>query len=156
MAADISARWDAALLENSTDFVAAARSVRHLAERYGRATDKEEQRRRLDDAQERLRILSEQLRLVGSRRVQIGARRILHHAYSVAVWGVEGRDPRHDDYPDHMPVARLNDALQEFYRSVRTQLRAPDPEDVIHDDELDNIVQNMKPLTWDQRASTVN
>lgn len=156
MAADISARWDAALLEKSTDFVAAARSARHLAERYGRATDKQEERRRLDEAQERLRILSEQLRLVGNRRVQIGARRVQHHAYSVAVWGVEGRDPRHDNYPDREPVARLNDALQEFYRSVRTQLRARDAEDVIHDDELDNIVQSMKPLTGDQRASKVN
>jgi hypothetical protein len=54
------------------------------------------------------------------------------------------------------PVASLNDALQELHRSVRTQLRAPDPEDVIHDEELDNIVQNMKSLTWDQRATAVN
>lgn len=44
MAADIRARWDAALLDRGTDFVTAARSLRHLAERYGRAVDKDEQR----------------------------------------------------------------------------------------------------------------
>jgi hypothetical protein len=33
MAADIQARWDAALLERSTDFVTAVRSLHHHAER---------------------------------------------------------------------------------------------------------------------------
>ena len=153
MAADIQARWDAALLDRSTDFAAAARSLRHLAERYNRSLDKDEQRRRLDEAQERLRVLSEELRLVGSRRVQVAARRVQHHAYAVRVEGEEGRDPRHDAYPDHTPVARLNDALQEFYRSVRTQLRAPDPEGVIHDNDLDNIASGLKPLTAPERST---
>jgi hypothetical protein len=39
-------------------------------------------------------------------------------------------------------VARLNDALPDFYRSAHTQLRAPDPEGVIDDDDLDNMAQN--------------
>jgi hypothetical protein len=154
MAADIRARWDAALLDRSTAFVTAARSLRHLAERYGRAVDQDEQRRRLDVAQEQLRILSEQLRLVGSPRVQVAARRVQHHAYAVRVEGEESRDPRAKDYPQHKPVARLNDALQEFHRSVRSQLRAPDAEDVIHADELDNIALGLKPLDWSRRSST--
>ena len=93
MAADICARWHAALLEKGTNFVAAARGVRHLAERYGRGTETEEQRRRLDEAQGRLRILAKQLRLVGNRRVQIGARRVQHHAYSVCCLGSSGTGP---------------------------------------------------------------
>lgn len=141
------------LLDGGTEFVVAARSLRHLAERYGRAVDKDEQRHRLDEAQERLRVLSEKLRLVGSRRVQVAARRVQHHAYAVRVEGEEGRDPRHESYPDQKPVARLNDALRAFRCSVRTQPRAPDPEGVIHDDELDNIAQGLKPLTWAERSS---
>src|SRR5579871_5453405 len=39
---------DAALLERSTDFVTAARSLRHHAERFGRSADKDERRTRLD------------------------------------------------------------------------------------------------------------
>jgi len=141
------------LLDRSTEFSAAARSLRHLAERYGRAADKDDQRRRLDEVQERLRVLSEQLRLVGSQRVQVAARRVVHHAYAVRVEGEEGRDPRAKDYPDRRPVARLNDALQEFYRSVRTQLGASNPEGVIHDDELDNVALGLTPLSMSERSS---
>jgi hypothetical protein len=151
MTADIQARWDAALLERGTDFVTAARSLRHHAERFERSTDQAGRRSKIDEAQERLRVLSEQLRLVGSSRVQIAARRVVHHAYAVRVAGEEGRDPRAEDYPDQKPISRLNDALQEFHRAVRAQLRAPDAEDVLHDDELESI--GLKPLTMSQRST---
>jgi hypothetical protein len=156
MAADIRARWDEALLEKSSEFAAATRSLRHLAERYGRITDEERrvgQHARLDEAHERLRILSEQLRLVGNQRVQIAARVVQYHAYAVRVQGEENRDPREEDRPEKPPVARLNDALQEFYRSVRQQLRAADPEGVIHSDNLEEIAKGLKPLTWRQRST---
>ena len=153
MAADIQARWDAALLERSTDFVTAARSLRHHAERFARSADKDGRRIRLDDAQEQLRTLSEQLRLVGSSRVQVAARRVVHHAYAVRVEGEEGRDPRSEEYPGQQPIARLNDALQEFHRAVRAQLRAPDPEDVPHDDDLEILASGLKPLPMSKRSS---
>jgi hypothetical protein len=150
MAADIQARWDAALLERGTDFVTAARSLRHHAERFGRSADKDARRARLDEEQEQLRELSEQLRLVGSRRVQVAARRVVHHAYAVRVEGEEGRDPRGEEYPEQKPVGRLNDALQEFHCAVREQLRAPDPEDVVHDDDL---ASGLEPLPMSKRSS---
>lgn len=151
MAADIQAQWDAALLERSTDFVTAARSLRHHSERFGRSSDQAARRGKIDEAQEQMRTLSEQLRLVGDSRVQVAARRVVHHAYTVRVHGEEGRDPRRDEYPDREPVGRLNDALQEFHRAVRAQLRAPDAEDVLHDDELESI--GLKPLTISERST---
>jgi hypothetical protein len=153
MAADIQARWDAALLERSTDFVTAARSLRHHAERFSRSADKDARRSRLDEALEQLRMLSEQLRLVGDRRVQIAARRVVHHAYAVRLEGEEGLDPRGDEYPGQKPIGRLNDALQEFHRAVRAQLRAPDPEDVAHDDDLEILASGLKPLRMSKRSS---
>jgi hypothetical protein len=44
MAADIQARWDESLLDKSSQFAAATRSLRHLAERYGRIADEEGRR----------------------------------------------------------------------------------------------------------------
>lgn len=152
MAADIQARWDSALLERSTDFVTAVRSLRHHAERFARSTDKDRRRAQLDEAQEQLRVLAAQLHLVGSRRVQIAARRVAHHAYAVRVEGEEGRDPRADDYPGQKPVSRLNDALQEFHRAVRVQLRAPDPEDVLHNDDLEVLASGLQPLPMSKRS----
>lgn len=151
MAADIQARWDAALLERGTDFVTATRSLRHHAERFQRSADQTARRTKIDEAQEQLRVLSEQLRLVGDSRVQVAARRVVHHAYAVRVQGEEGRDPRAEDYPDQDPISRLNDALQEFHRAIRAQLRAPDAEDVLHDDELASI--GLKALTVSQRST---
>jgi hypothetical protein len=90
MAADIQARWDAALLEHSTDFVTAVRSLRHHAERFVRSTDKDRRRAQLDEAHEQLRTLAVQLHLVGSKRVQVATRRVAHHAYAVRVEGEEG------------------------------------------------------------------
>ena len=55
MAADVRARWDTALLEKSSTFVVAVRSVRHLAERYDRTADKVAQRAAIDKAHEQLR-----------------------------------------------------------------------------------------------------
>jgi hypothetical protein len=49
------------------------------------------------------------------------------------------------------PISRLNDALQEFHRAVRAQLRAPDAEDVLHDDEFESI--RLKALTMSQRST---
>ena len=151
MAADIQARWDGALLERGTDFVTAVRSLRHHAERFGRSADQAARRTQIDEAQEQLRILCEQLRLVGDSRVQVAARVVVHHAYAVRVQGEEGRDPRAEDYPDQQPIGRLNDALQEFHRAIRVQLRAPDAEGVLHDDELESI--GLKALTWPQRST---
>ena len=153
MAADIQARWDAALLERSTDFVTAAGSLRHHAERFGRSADKDGRRAQLDEAQEQLRVLSAQLRLVGSGRVQVAARCVVHHAYAVRVEGEEGRDPRGEEYPGQTPIGRLNDALQEFDRAVRVQLRAPDPEDVLHADDLEILASGLKPLPMSKRSS---
>jgi hypothetical protein len=153
MAADVQSRWDAALLERSSDFVTAARSLRHHAERFGRSDDQSARRVALSEALELLRTLSEQLRLVGSSRVQLAARRVVHHAYAVRVKGEEGRDPRGEEYPDQEPVSRLNDALQEFHRAVRAQLRAPDAESVLHDDDLEVLAQDLKPLPMSKRAS---
>lgn len=153
MAADIQARWDAALLERSTAFVTAARSLRHHAERFGRSADKDRRHAQLDEAQEQLRVLSAQLRLVGSRRVQVATRRVVHHAYAVRVEGEEGQDPRSEEYPDQKPIGRLSDALQEFDRAVRVQLRAPDPEDVVHDDDLTILADGLKPLPMSKRSA---
>jgi len=138
MSADIQARWDAALLERSSDLAEAARSLRHHAESFQRSKDQDASLKQLDGAQERLRVSAEQLRLVGSRRVQRAAREVLMHAYSVRVLEVDGHDPRKGEFAK-APVPRLNDALQEFYRAVRVQLRAPDAEDVIHDDDLHSL-----------------
>ncbi|MEV0460359.1 hypothetical protein [Catellatospora methionotrophica] len=155
MAGDTRARWDAVLFDKSAVLAEAARSVRHHAERYRHSTDKAARQQRIDDAQERLRIAMEQLRLVGNRRVQDAARRVMHHAYAVAMQGVDNRDPRAEHYADVPPIARLNDALQEFYRSVRQQLRAEHPEDVLHDDDFDRIAAGLQPLAPDQRSSVV-
>jgi hypothetical protein len=153
MAADILARWDAALLEMSTEFTDAARRLRHHSEGFQRSLDKEDRTEELDDAHEKLRALAEQLRLVGDRRVQIAARLVVYHAYAVRVQGEEGRDPRESRFPDKAPVDRLNDALQEFYRAARHQLRAPDPEDVIHSDELHRIAEGVERLDTNSGSS---
>ncbi|MEU8007280.1 hypothetical protein AB0B66_39480 [Catellatospora sp. NPDC049111] len=149
------ARWEAVLFEKSAQLAEAARSLRHHAERYAAGADQDARRDRVNDAQERLRIAMEQLRLVGNRRVQIAARVVVHHAYAVAMLGVDDRDPRSDQYPDTPPAARLNDALQEFYRAVRQQLRAADPEDVLHEDDFDGIAAGLRPLTPEQRSTKV-
>lgn len=153
MDADIQARWDAALLERSSSMAEAARSLRHHAELFARTEDKSASLKQLGAAQEKLRVLVEQLRLVGSPRVQIAAREVLLHAYSVRVLHVDGHDPRAQDFVKK-PIPRLNDALQEFYRAVRVQLRAPDAEQVIHDDELRQAMA-LEPLTPQQRSSKV-
>ena len=137
MAAEVRARWDSALLERSDAFAAATRSLRHLAERVPRHDDHDGQWTALDEAHQRMRVACEQLRLLGNRRVQVAARSVIHHAYAVRVQGEEGRDPRAEEYPSTSPVTRLNDALQEFYRAVREQLGAEDPEAVLHDDDLE-------------------
>lgn len=151
MAADVRARWDGALLEKSSALIVAARSVRHLAERFGRVADPDAQRSKIDEAHERLRVLDAEIRLLGNRRVQKAARDVRHHAYSVRVFGEEGRDPRADDYPGTAPIERLSDALQEFQRAVRVQLQAPDPEDVLHDD-IDQLRPGLKPLSGEKRS----
>lgn len=151
MVADIQARWDAALLERSTEFVSAARSLRHHAEEFGGSKAQSWHRERLDEAQEQLRVLSEQLRLVGNTRVQVAARRVVHHAYAVRVEGEEGHDPRAADYPGQEPVSRLNDALREFDRAVRVQLHARDAEGVLHDDDLEILAEGLRPLPVTKR-----
>jgi hypothetical protein len=78
---------------------------------------------------------------------------VAHHTYAVRVEGEEGRDPRGEDYPDQKPISRLNDALQEFHRAVRAQLRAPDPEDVLHSDDLEILASGLKPLPMSKRSS---
>ncbi|BCY10116.1 hypothetical protein [Actinoplanes sp. L3-i22] len=135
MNADVQARWDAALLDRSSEMVEAARSLRHHAERFRGSGDQEATGRAIDAAHSKLRVCTEQLRLVGTRRVQLAAREVVLHAWSVRASGVDGTDPRAADF-GRPPIERFNDALQEFYRSVRAQLRAPDAEDVIHDDEI--------------------
>ena len=107
----------------------------------------------LDEAQEQLRTLAVQLHLVGSSRAQVAARRVAHHAYAIRVEGEEGRDPRGEDYPGQKPISRLNDALQEFHRAVRAQLRAPDSEDVLHSDDLEILASGLKPLPMSKRSS---
>lgn len=153
--ADTRARWDSALLEKCNEMSAATRSLRHVAERYQRSTDKNAQRAKLDDHLQQIRVLTEQLRLLGNGSVQIAARRVHHHAYSVRVMGEEGRDPRAESYPGTSPIRRLNDALQEFYCAVRLQLGLAQPDDVIHDDDLDLIsgTSNVQPLDWSNRSS---
>jgi hypothetical protein len=153
MSADIQARWDAALLERSSDLTEAARSLRHHAESFKRSKDQEALLKQLGSAQEKLRVSAEQLRLVGSRRVQKAAREVLMHAYSVRKLYVEDDDPRKKEFAKE-PIPRLNDALQEFYRAVRVQLRAPGAEDVIHDDDLRKEM-TLERLTMQQRSTQV-
>jgi hypothetical protein len=153
MSADVQARWDAALLERSSDMAEAARSLRHHAEHFKRSKNQDALLEQLGEAQEKLRVSAEQLRLVGSRRVQEAAREVLMHAYSVRMLEVDGRDPRKDDFVKK-PIDRLNDALQEFYRAVRVQLRAPDAEDVIHHDDLRREM-TLGSLTMQQRSTQV-
>ncbi|MFD6568710.1 hypothetical protein [Micromonospora profundi] len=154
LAADIRARWDAALLEHSESLAASTRALRHHAERFSRSEDQEERRKALDEAHQRMRLACEQLRLLGSPRVQIAARTVIHHAYAVRVQGEESRDPRAGNRPSKPPIGRLNDALQEFYRAAREQLRADDPEAVIHDDDLDVIERGLQPLTAVDRSQS--
>lgn len=52
-----------------------------------------------------------------------------------------------------IPISRLNDALQAFHRAVRAQLRAPDPEDVLHSDDLEILASGLKPLPMSKRSS---
>ena len=151
MAADVRARWDEALLERSSALVAAVGSVRHLARRYDRVADKDAQRSKIDQAHEQARVLAEEIRLLGNLRVQHAARQVLHHLYSVRVLGEEGRDPRAGDYPGTAPLARLSDSLQEFYRAVRSQLRAEDPETVL-DYDINQVNPGMKPLGRKSRS----
>ncbi|MFD0591270.1 hypothetical protein ACFQZ4_00660 [Catellatospora coxensis] len=152
MDADTQARWEAALFEKSSQLAEAARSLRHHAEQYADSGDKQLCRDRMDSAQEKLRVAVEQLRLVGDRRVQVAARTVKLHAWAVFQQGVDGRDPRAASFPDTEPIGRLNDALQEFYRAVRRQLRAPDAEDVLHDDDLDRRAE--RPQAPAQRAES--
>jgi hypothetical protein len=152
MNADIRARWEAALMDRSSDFASATRAVRHLAERFDRSGDEDRQRAALDIHHVKVRTLTEELRLVGSPQVQATARKVQHHLYSVRVQGEELRDPRAADYPDTTPIGRLNDALQEFYRAVREQLNADDAENVLHDDDLDAISKGLQPLPMPKRS----
>ncbi|KAB1903510.1 hypothetical protein J5U46_11685 [Micromonospora tulbaghiae] len=154
MAADIRARWDAALLEHGESFAASTRTLRHHAERFSRSENQEERRRALDEAHHTMRLTCEQLRLLGSPRVQRAARAVIHHAYAVRVQGEENRDPRAEQYPSVPPISRLNDALQEFYRALREQLRADEPEAVIHDDDLDVIEPGLPPLPRKERSQS--
>lgn len=142
MAAEIQARWDAALLEQSRELAEAARSLRHHTLNVARGIELDGSRQRLDTAHERLRVTVEQLRLVGSLRVQGAARLVLFHVYAMRVQLEEGHDPRAADFPGTTPIGRLNDALQEFYRAVRQQLRVPDSEGVLHNDSLGGLVAN--------------
>ncbi|MEU8166128.1 hypothetical protein AB0B97_06375 [Micromonospora sp. NPDC049004] len=137
MAAEVRARWDSALFERSGAFVASARTLRHLAEHPSRSEDENSHRKALDEAHQGMRVACEQLRLLGNKRVQTAARVVTRHAYAVRVQAEDGRDPRAAEYPSKSPTARLNDALQEFYRAVRAQLGAEDPEAVLHDDDLE-------------------
>jgi hypothetical protein len=154
MEANLQAHWDAALLQHSETFVSSVRTLRHLAQRYARSIDKTAQRAALDAAHLQMRVSAGQLHLLGTPRVQVAARLVTHHAYSVRVQGEEGRDPRAHDHLGKPPVGRLNDALQEFHRAVRSQLRAPDAESVLHDDDLTVIGQGLQPLTLEQRSQT--
>lgn len=140
MDAETQARWDAALLEQSRALAEAARSLRHHTLHLARGTELDDSRKRMDAAHERLRVTVEQLRLIGSLRVQEGARLVLFHVYSLRVELEEGHDPRAADFPETTPIGRLNDALQEFYRAVRQQLRVPDAEDVLHNDSLGTVL----------------
>ncbi len=149
------ARWDALLFEKAAALAEAARRLRHHAERYPHAADRQARLDKVAEAQENLRVTVEQLRLVGNKRVQVAARTVLHHGYAVVLQYTEDRDPRAEQYPGVLPVRRLNDALQEFYRAVREQLRAPDHADVLHDDDFDEIVKGLRPLPPDQRTYAV-
>jgi hypothetical protein len=150
MAASVQARWDQQLLDKSIELVRAARTLRHLAERYTRSANLDLQDEKIDDAHQDLRVLTEQLRIVGNERVQLASRMVQNHAYAVRVKGEDGHDPRVADFPGTTPTSRLNDALQEFYRAVRVQLRAPDAEKVIHDDA--KYAGGLKPLPMQARS----
>ncbi|ODB77506.1 MULTISPECIES: hypothetical protein [Micromonospora] len=137
MVAEVRARWDGALFERSAAFVASARTLRHLAEHPSRSESEDGHRKALDEAHQGMRVACEQLRLLGNLRVQSAARLVTRHAYAVRARAEQCLDPRAAEYPSMSPTARLNDALQEFYRAVRAQLGAEDPETVLHDDDLD-------------------
>jgi hypothetical protein len=154
MTADVRARWDAALLKHSETLTGETRRLRHLAERFRHAADPVGRRKALDEAHQEMRVACAQLHLLGDKRVQLAAHVVLHHAYSVRVEGEEGRDPRAADHPGKQPVARLNDALQEFCRAVRSQLNADDPENVVNAGDLEAIQPGLKPLSPAQRSQS--
>lgn len=148
MAADIRARWGQALLERA----ASSRLRRGVSGTSLSATAVSSTKRgRAISAHGSTKLMNSfgsfpsSLRLVGNQRVQIAARVVQYHAYAVRVQGEENRDPREEERPEKPPVARLNDALQEFYRPVCQQLRAADPEGVIHSDNLEEIAKGLSP-----------
>ena len=95
--------------------------------------------------------LAEELRLLGNTKVQKATRDVVHHVYSVRVFGEERRDPRANDYPGTDPIGRLRDSLQQFYIAVRVQLQAEDAENVLHGD-VDEVKADMKPLSRKARS----
>lgn len=137
-------RWEANLFQLSADLASSARSLIHYAGRNGRRLGPDERTIRLDNDLRQIRSLSEQVKLVGSVRVQTAARMVRRYAFELRRLSDRMTDESPQDLIDRYRAekARLNNALLEFYASVRTQLGYPEPSAVITDDlgyELDPI-----------------
>jgi hypothetical protein len=114
-------RWDLPLYELSKDFAATVRLFQHLCDRYDRATDKDEQVKKIDEAHAKLRALVQQLRIVANSKVWLAAECAQHHAYNLRDERALGRvaAKREEEYKEYPPVVQLEKAMQEFFVHVR-------------------------------------
>lgn len=113
-----------------SDFAAAARELLHLSRRLERSSNKEVQRKRIDDVHLRLRSLNEQIRLLADREVQRTAQFVVHHGYAVREVIAEKRPDKRFAIYGKPVEARYLDAVRDFYKAVRKQLGVPDAEEL--------------------------
>ncbi|SCG63517.1 hypothetical protein [Micromonospora halophytica] len=133
----LATRWDAPLYDLSVEFASTVRVFRHSASRLADAPDRAAHQERTEEERQRLNALLEQIRLVGDERVQRAARMVVRHSWAVARVAEGHEDERAAEYPGASPERRLTDALHEFIRAVRVQLRVPHAERIASDEPDD-------------------
>lgn len=121
-------RWSDALYSASAELMESARRVEHLAEYTELGLADEGARLRLDEDHQRMRAAREKISMLGNAEVQQAAREVIDHVYAIRMRLETGHDPHPRGALS--PTARLRVARTEYYRTVRRQLRVPNPEEV--------------------------
>ncbi|HYN92828.1 MAG TPA: hypothetical protein VES42_03155 [Pilimelia sp.] len=132
-------RWDTPLFTLSVEFISASQHFGHAAGRIPGAepADRAAVAARAAEEQQKMRSLQIQLRLLGDVRVQRAARMVIRHAWAVMRVAQGDEDPRAAEYAGVPPHTRLSDALHDFIRASRAQLRVNDPETIATDEPAD-------------------
>jgi hypothetical protein len=130
-------RWDTSLYTLSIEFTSATQRFRRAVEQPRESSDALDHRKVVDEERRQMSSLLAQLRLVGNVRVQRAARMVIRHAYAVMKVEEGHEDPRGAEFDNLPPATRLNDALHEFIRASRVQLRVEDPEHIAADEPSD-------------------